>query len=560
MMEIEHWDESHDVLVVGSGSAALSAALRVSVAGLRCKIIEKSEWIGGTSAMSGAGTWIPANHHATAAGLKDSSDDALAYLRSASPAGWQAREDHLWMAFAHAAPHALRFIETHSPLRFTLTREPDILQEREGGKAGGRMLSPKPLSKWIVGRYAGKIRPSTLPHLFTYQEVYDGNLYHRPVQATLRVLPRLIWRLLSRSRAQGSALITGLLKGCLEHGCRVETDARAVELVPDTNGHIVGLVVDAGGVRKRYRAFAGVVIASGGFEWNREMLTEHFPGELDWLGSPRTNEGDGQRMMAAVGGALAHMDQANVYPSIPTQYERKPHGLPITFQAAKHAIIVNRNGKRFVSEYDFNIGVAVDRRDPVTGQPQNLPAWLIADNRLLKEAPPLAWCARRSPNWLVKADSLQDLASKIGVPATAFKETVARFNGFCRLGKDLDFRRGESPWEQFKAGGSDNAMGLIERPPFLAAPFNRSILGTKGGARTNELGQVLRENGAIIQGLYAAGLAMANPIGTFAVAPGTTIGPNLTWGFICGEALANRTRYEHASELKPNRRQMGVRQ
>jgi 3-oxosteroid 1-dehydrogenase len=550
MTEFQNWHESYDVLVVGSGSAALSAALRVSVAGLRCKIIEKSEWIGGTSAMSGAGTWIPANHHAAAAGLQDSSDDALAYLRSASPAGWQAAEDHLWIAFAHAAPQALLFIEAHSPLRFALTREPDILQERQGGKACGRMLSPKPLSKWIVGRYAGKIRPSTLPHLFTYQEVYDGNLYHRPIRAIMQVLPRLIWRLLSRSRAQGSALITGLLKGCLEQGCRVETDARAVELVPDTNGQIVGLVVDTGGVRKRYRAFAGVVIASGGFEWNREMLTEHFPGELDWLGSPRTNEGDGQRMVAAVGGALARMDQANVYPTIPTRYEGKPHGLPITFQAAKHAIVVNRYGRRFVSEYDFNIGAAVDRRDPVTGRPENLPAWLIADSRLLKEAPPLAWYASRSPNWLVKAGSLRELASKISVPAQALEETVARFNDYCRLGNDLDFHRGESSWEQFKAGGSDSAMGSIERPPFVGAPFNRSILGTKGGARTNELGQVLRENGAIIPGLYAAGLAMANPIGTFAVAPGTTIGPNLTWGFICGEALVNEKGYEHASELK----------
>jgi len=75
-------------------------------------------------------------------------------------------------------------------------------------------------------------------------------------------------------------------------------------------------------------------------------------------------------------------------------------------------------------------------------------------------------------------------------------------------------------------------------------PFNRSILGTKGGARTNEQGQVLRPDGSIISGLYAAGLAMANPIGTRAVGPGTTIGPNLTWGFICGEALLRDNRVQ----------------
>ncbi|WP_269501646.1 FAD-binding protein [Burkholderia sp. IMCC1007] len=542
MNGLQNWDESYDVLVVGSGSAALSAALRASVGGLRVKVIEKSAFIGGTSAMSGSGTWIPANHHAAAAGLKDSREEALQYLRASGPQGWRDTEDHLWKAFAYAAPPALKFIESNTPLEFRLTEEPDIVPELNGGKSKGRMLSPKPLSKWIVGRYAGKIRTSTLPHLFTYQEVYDGDLYHHPVRAAVRVLPRLIWRLITRSRAQGSALITGLLKGCLEHGCKIELGARVMQLLPGANGRIEGLELEAGGNRKRYRATAGVVIASGGFEWNQEMLDLYFPGKLDWLGSPRTNEGDGQRMVAAVGGRLSHMDQANVYPAIPTRYEGKPHGLPMIFQAEKHAIVVNSSAKRFVSEYDFNIGVEVDRRDPKTGQPVHLPAWVIADSRLLDDAPPLAFYAGRSRGWLVKANTIAELASKIGLPSEALEATIARYNGFCRDGKDHDFRRGESEWEQFKTGGLGEALGAIDRPPYVAAPFNRSILGTKGGAQTNEFGQVLREDGTVIPGLYAAGLCMSNPIGTFAIGPGTTIGPNLTWGFICGESLVNETR------------------
>ncbi|MBK3823721.1 FAD-binding protein [Paraburkholderia aspalathi] len=536
------WQETFDVLVVGSGSAALSAALRASAGGLSCKILEKTALIGGTSAMSGAGTWIPANYRAAAAGLEDSVDEALTYLRAASPSGWQETEDDLWASFVRAAPRALAFIETATPLRFALTREPDTMPERAGGKLRGRMLSPKPLSKWIVGSFAGKIRPSTLPHLFTYQEVYEGDLYHRPVRATLRVIHRLIWRVLSRSRAQGSALVTGLLKGCLDNGCSISTNARVVELIKDNEtGRIVGLVADMNGTRKHLRGNVGVVIASGGFEWNREMLNEHFPGKLDWLGSPRGNEGDGQRMVSNVGGALAHMDQANVYPAIPTRYEGKLHGLPMIFQAEKHAIVVNRSGKRFASEYDFNIGVAVDQRDRKAGQPEHLPAWVIADSRLLKDAPPLGWYSRNDPNWMVRASTLHELATKIGVPAEALAETVARFNGFCADGRDRDFHRGESAWEQFKAGGANSALGPIDRPPYLAAPFNRSILGTKGGARTNMAGQVVRADGGVIPGLYAAGLSMANPIGTLAVGPGTTIGPNLTWGFICGEALLSET-------------------
>src|SRR5262249_2965743 len=151
-------------------------------------------------------TWIPANHHAAAEGLEDSSAEALAYIRAASPAEWREQEDKLWNAFVENAPQMLAFVEQHTPLRFKLTEEPDTMVECTGGKQKGRMLSPLPLRKALVGRYANKIRHSTLPHLYTYQEVHDGDLYHQPVRATLKFAHRLIWRLLTGSRGQGSAL------------------------------------------------------------------------------------------------------------------------------------------------------------------------------------------------------------------------------------------------------------------------------------------------------------------------------------------------------------------
>jgi len=536
-------DLSCDVLVLGSGSAALSAALRASAGGLNVIIAEKSGLIGGTSAMSGAGTWIPANHHAAAAGIPDSVGEALTYLRAASPAGWEGQEDSLWAAFAENAPATLSFIEAHTPLRFALTDEPDIWPERAAGKMRGRMVSPGPLSRGILGPYARKIRPSTLPHLFTYQEVYDGNLYHRPVWAAFRVAHHLARRLLTSSRAQGTALITGLLKGCLDQGCTVLTGSPAIELLREQrDGAVTGAVLQSPEGRRACHAGRGVVIATGGFEWNEAMRNQHFPGPLDWLGSPRTNSGDGQRMAEQAGATLARMDQANVYPAMPTRYEGQPHGIPLIFQAEPHAIVVNRHGARFVSEYDFNIGEVLDRRDPATGMPVHLPAWVIADRRFVQGALAFRWYARKSRGWLVKAPSVAALAAKTGLPPKALEETLARYNGFCAEGRDQDFHRGESAWEQFKAGGAGKALGSVSEPPFYAMPLNRSILGTKGGARTNAKGQVLRPDGAVIPGLYAAGLAMANPIGTRAVGPGTTIGPNLTWGYICGESLLKDKR------------------
>jgi 3-oxosteroid 1-dehydrogenase len=92
----------------------------------------------------------------------------------------------------------------------------------------------------------------------------------------------------------------------------------------------------------------------------------------------------------------------------------------------------------------------------------------------------------------------------------------------------------------YKSGAAKAALHKVSEAPFVAIEVSRSILGTKGGARTDERGRVLREDGSVVDGLYAAGLAMANPFGTRAFGAGTTLGPNLTWGFICAEAILER--------------------
>src|SRR5689334_5099610 len=98
------FDDAADVVVIGSGSAAATAALTAAKKGASVLILEKSDKLGGTSAMSGAGTWVPANHHMRRAGLDDSPADTLTYLRATAPDGWAETEDELWEAFARNAP------------------------------------------------------------------------------------------------------------------------------------------------------------------------------------------------------------------------------------------------------------------------------------------------------------------------------------------------------------------------------------------------------------------------------------------------------------------------
>lgn len=528
-----------DLVVVGSGAAGLTAALTAAVAGLSVMILEKTSKVGGTSAMSGAAAWVPANHHAKAAGVEDSPAEALAYLRATAPDGWRETEDRLWQTFAAEASNMLAFVERHSPLRFALTSEPDVFVEAPGAKSWGRMTSPLPLQRRMLGPYAKHVRRSTLPHIFTYQETTQNDLFRRPFRTVLKLAPRLAGRLATRSAAKGTALITGLLRGCLDRGCRIELDARAVELITDATNRVTGLVVEQRGLLRRITAHRGVLLASGGFEWNAELLSRHFPGPVGLLGSPSGNEGDAVRLAQAVGAQLAHMDQALIYPCVPTFYEGRLQALPIPFHMEPNAIVVDRSGKRFTSEYAVDLGEALDRRDPQTGAPLHLPAWLISDADFLR--PALRWYARNDPGWITRADSIAALAGDIGIDPAALVSTVDRFNQLCAKGRDEDFHRGETIYQRAKSGGRPT-MQPIRKAPFVAVSFNRCVLSTKGGLRTNEHGQVLGQDGGVIPGLYCAGAAMANPIGTRAISAGTTIGPNMTWGYVSARHVLTSNR------------------
>jgi 3-oxosteroid 1-dehydrogenase len=158
----------------------------------------------------------------------------------------------------------------------------------------------------------------------------------------------------------------------------------------------------------------------------------------------------------------------------------------------------------------------------------------------------LLWYAKNVKGWIRRANSIAELAQKIDVPAPALEQTVMRYNQFSDDGRDQDFHRGETIWEQSKSGSTPQdysaALGSIVKKPYLAIPLNRSILVTKGGPRTDANGQVLRPDGSAIAGLYCAGVAMANPIGTRNVGAGTTLGPCLTWGYICAQSLLRSNR------------------
>ena len=523
-----------DVIVVGSGAAGLSAALAAAHDGARVVVLEKSRWLGGTTAMSGAGTWVPGNHHMTAAGIADSPEETLEYIRGAAPPGWQADEDELWQVLAEQSAPMLKFLEDETPLRFELVNHPDLYAEAPGGKKFGRMVSTRPISRFLLGRLWNRVRPSVKTQLFTYRELVDGVLKN-PVRGALGMAPTLLWRLLTASVGAGNALVTGLARGCLDKGCTLVLEAPVTRLVMDGDS-VAGVEATIAGEKHTIRAARGVVLATGGFDWNRALMEKHFPG-LDLTGAPDTNTGDGQAMAAEAGAELAHMDQALISPATFTTYEGRRHAQPLLETYAPHVILVNRHAKRFVNEGSPALGVAVDERGP-DGKPMHLPAWRIFDVRYAKAMTLSMHFGSKEKGFIRKADTIEALAAEVGLDPQALRATVDRFNGWSKEGVDRDFQRGETVWERFYT--KDRALGTVDTGPFYAAPFLYVSLGTKGGPRTNRYGQVLRPDRSVIGGLYCAGLAAASPIGTKAVGAGTTIGPYLTFGYVAGKAIARR--------------------
>lgn len=531
-----------DVAVIGSGAAALTVALKAAAGGRSVVILEKAASIGGTSAMSGGMTWVPANHLAAAAGHRDSVEEAIRYVEAAAPAGWLETEGELLRAQVANGPDMLRFVEAHSPLRFTIADVPDPMMELPGAKRLGRLLSPVPVSRKLIGRYGDLVRSSTLPLNMTYAEAQRANILRKPVMGAVRYGATMLRRYLSGGVSRGRAVIVGLLKGCLDHGCRLELSCRATGLVLDENDVVTAVDCERNGRPFRVNVTSAVVLATGGFEWDAEMMAKYFPTDYEYRSSPRTNTGDGHRMAQEAGAAFARMDQANIMVQPPIRYEGALHGLPLVIHTDADAIIVDRSGRRFVNEYSFTINDRFMGVDAETGRSAHLPAWVITHRPMVRRTLLINWYKRYDRNWLVHARSVEELAQRIGVDAANLQDTVWNFNRMAKAGVDTEFGRGEDEYGR----GLAKRLGLmrpIDTPPYVAIRCKPSVLGTKGGVRTNARGQALREDGSVIAGLYCAGNVMANPVGTRTPSQvGTTIGPYMTWGYICASSILSDNR------------------
>jgi len=535
-----------DVIVVGCGAAGMAAALAARDAGARVRIIERFDRVGGTAAVSGGVIWVADNPRQRAAGMTDSCAEALAYFHALDHGDLV---DDTLEAFVARGPEALEFLEQAGALSVSLLEGyPDYYLDRPGAKPeGGRALDHDLFALAEIGDWAQRI--------YAIEELKPMMLRETPLGGGSGAIEpdEMQRRIARRECGFGQAMIGRLLKACLIRGIEPMLGVETRELIR-SDGRIAGIRARRGGDEFELHARQGVVIATGGFEWDEDKRQTFLRGPMDAPASPPTARGDGLALAMANGAKLGNMTQAWWAPTLVTPDMPWPDGArraaPVLIErTVPHSIMVNRKGLRFCNEaanYSALAG-AFHVFDPQTYDYPNLPAWLIFDEDYVERYPV---GPRRPgqpvPDWVTRADTLEQLADQLEIEAGSLLHTVARFNVHAQAGHDPDFERGASTYDHFYGDrsreGTAVTLGAVARAPFYAVEIRMGLLGTNGGPRTDGAARILGHDGRPITGLYGAGNVIACPTGGIYAGAGGTLGPALTFGYIAGRtaALANR--------------------
>lgn len=542
-------DPSKTVVVVGSGAAAMTAALAAREAGLNVLVVESMDKIGGSSGMSGGGMWIPNNPLMLKAGVPDSYEQARLYMDTVIGEVGPASSPQRRETYLREGP---RMVEWLTRLGFRFSYTPgyaDYYPEKPGGSVQGRCVEPDFFDLNKLGAYKNKINgalPLALHTLDASKISLSFRLFSAFVHTAYVIGIRSIGsRLIGKSlTGLGGALIGQLLYLALQRSIPVWTNSPMVELIYES-GRVRGVVVEKEGKREAVYAKA-VILGAGGFAHNNDMRQKYHPHPIttSWTVANPGDFGVAIQSGMAIGAATALMDDAWWGPVFidhkgKSQFMLWERSLPFSF-------IVDSSGRRFMNESASYVDCGHWQYERHRQVPA-IPAYHIMDARHRKYYPFGMMLPGNTPKevfesgMMVRADSLEELAHACNIDPQNLVETAKRFNQFAATGKDLDFQRGDSAYDRVYSDPRvkpNPNLGPVEQPPFYAVKVWPGDLGTKGGLLTDECARVLRESGEPIAGLYAAGNTTASVMGRTYPGPGSTLGPAMVFGMIAGRHAA----------------------
>lgn len=555
--------ETYDVIVIGAGAGGMTAASVAAAEGLRVLVIEKTAFVGGTTAWSDGMVWIPANPKMKEAGLSDSVTDAVQYLARTVP---EPANAGLRAAFLARGPEAVAYLEANTEVRLQPVKAyPDYYPERLGATSGGRVLEPVAFDGTRLGAHFVRLR-APLPEfmLFGGMMVNGLDIPHlrqigKSVRSTLRAVRLVSEYALQRLRSRrgttlhlGNALVARLYASLLARQVEILFSAD-VEDLSMQGDRVAGVAIRHGSRDRLIVARRGVVVATGGFSHDAALRKRFFPAAAGLVSATSTaGTGDGLRLAATVGAALNTDATSPAYWAPASLFRRTdgsrgvfPH--TVTDRAKPGLIAVNAAGRRFVNEalshHEFVLAMLRDGK----GEPDR-PFYLVCDRQFLwsyglGRIKPFTRGIRRyvANGELIEALDIAQLAAQIGIKPAVLAATIATYNDGAKEGRDPEFGRGSTIYQRHLGDISHKpnpCVAPIARAPFFAMRIYPADLGTAIGMKVDAQARVLREDGTPIAGLYACGNDMGSIMNGNYPGPGIMLGPALTFGYIAGRHLA----------------------
>jgi len=559
--------QQFDVIVVGSGAGALLAAIRASDEGLTALVVEKTNLVGGTSAISGGGIWIPDNHDMPKAGLRDSIDVAFGYVKRCAKG--MASDDRV-LAYVETARHMARYLAQIGIAYRCMPHYSDYYPHIEGALPGGRTMDPVDYNAARLGLEGLELVRPTNPGQLIF-----GRMQINAFQAKSMLArePKAKWMLMGmmaryfldypwrrktrrdRRLTGGQALVGGLLAALRKRPITLWLDTPLESLVTE-GGRVTGVVVRKNGQVLTVQARRAVILGAGGFERNQQMREQHLPQPTDqaWTATPPgANTGDAIQAGQAVGARTHLMGLTWGVPTMDVPKEEKFRPLFVE-RSLPGCMVVNALGQRFLNESgpypEFQQAMFADHAR--TGGA--IPAWIVFDATFRANYPigPLmpgsaVPDSRLRKSWLGtvywKGETLQALAAQIGVDAGGLQASAARMTEFARTGTDLDFGRGGNVFDRYYGDAHckpNPNLAPISKGPFYAMKLYPGDIGTKGGLLTDRDARVLDEVGMVIEGLYCVGNNAASVMGPAYPGAGSTLGPAMTFAYRAIAAIQGR--------------------
>ncbi len=544
------FDETFDWVVVGSGAGSMASALVMRRAGKSVLILEKTAFIGGTTAKSGGVIWVPNNRFMQAEGVADSAEAGITYLDAvAEDVPGTSREKRL--TYVVESAKMIDFLEDQGvALERASQYWPDYYDDLPGGCKTSRCVTAKVFNTKELGPWRAKLRKGFMEMPVRLEEgMKTGVARSNPLAAKLKqrivlgvVLSKLM---LKREVSAGMALQGRMLKASVAAGVDLRTDTPVTKLIVE-DGRVTGVVTPQG----RIGARLGVLVNAGGYAQNQDMRDRYLPGtKALWSQTPEGDTGEMHGEMERIGGVLAQMDQMVGYqttlaPGWEAMYVTPP-GQSLT--AKPHAILVDQSGARYMNEggsYELFCQTMRERNKSIPA----VPSWAIMDRRYVElyqvagayidKTVPQAWI---DAGYLHTAESIEGLAASIKADPATLRASIDRWNASCAAGKDEEFGRGDRAYDQFlgdPAQRPNPALGSIEKGPFYAVPMVPGDVSTYGGVITDAQSRVERADGSVIEGLYACGVSTASVMGGVYPGAGCSIGPSLTFGYVAAKHAA----------------------